>query len=188
MPKESSNYKTENTIKITDDEFKSVNFNSVDMVLERDYSDQLSAYRAKRIWQNVFEDKFLLDDTSDYDITVLSDHSRKKYRIKCEFVSSYGRYAFWRLINRHADDALETMESAHIPAINDDKEFDSTTSFRLENYSLIDNKKISDLNENISYDDFENPLVLKEKNIESVYLKISKKIIKFKNMLLDTFG
>jgi hypothetical protein len=92
-----------------------VRFDSERISLEGHYSDELSAYRARRNWIEAFENSFLLDIGHDYNLSTSSNLEEGKFVLKCDFMSACGRYAFWRLINNQAPDVQYLIETAHIP-------------------------------------------------------------------------
>ncbi|MCB0334200.1 MAG: hypothetical protein KDD55_11910 [Bdellovibrionales bacterium] len=85
------------------------------ITLEGRYSDELSAYRAKRNWQETFETYFLLDEGDDFELNVIRDQGAHNILLTCCFFSACGRYAFWRLTNDQAPEAQYRIETAHVP-------------------------------------------------------------------------
>ncbi len=85
------------------------------ITLEGRYSDELSAYRAKRNWQETFETYFLLEDGEDFELEVKRDKGEHDILLTCCFFSACGRYAFWRLTNEQAPEAQYRIETAHVP-------------------------------------------------------------------------
>lgn len=83
--------------------------------LEGQYSDQISAYRAKRVWVEALERCFLLETDADFSALVSSDHQSGKFILRCHFLTACARYAFWRLTNHQAPEAQYIIETAHIP-------------------------------------------------------------------------
>jgi hypothetical protein len=79
------------------------------------YGDQLSAYRAKRIWAEAFQDQFLLDNEHDFRLFVVSNVEQHSFMLSCEFLSACGRYAFWRLTHNQAPDVQYVVETGHLP-------------------------------------------------------------------------
>lgn len=73
------------------------------------YQDELSAYRARRDWQQVLSSHFLLENERDYDLSVFCSLDEGQFFISCNFVSACGRYAFWRLVNRQAPEAEQRL-------------------------------------------------------------------------------
>jgi hypothetical protein len=73
------------------------------------YTDELSAYRAKKQWVDVLNSYFLLERDRDYDMWVSGTLAEQYYVLSCSFVSACGRYAFWRLVNRQAPEAEEKL-------------------------------------------------------------------------------
>jgi hypothetical protein len=90
-------------------------FDPENVRLEGAYKDQLSAYRAKRVWIEALERCFLLDLTHDFNVTVTSKVSEGKFTLRCDFFTACARYAFWRLTNHQAPEAQYMIETGHIP-------------------------------------------------------------------------
>ena len=79
------------------------------------YSDEISAFRAKRLWVDTLEVNFLLDLDQDFSIKLARDMDSHKFTLSCRFHSACARYAFWRLTNNQAPEAQYIIETAHIP-------------------------------------------------------------------------
>ncbi len=92
-----------------------MHFDCDNVLLDGAYGDELSLYRARRVWADVLEANFLLEKGYDFDLKVESKADDKRFVLTCKFTSSCGRYAFWRLINNQAPEAQYLIESAHIP-------------------------------------------------------------------------
>jgi len=85
------------------------------IVLQGVYLDELSLFRAKRVWQKILETCFLLELKRDFQFECTRDYSRNYFLLRCTFISACGRYAFWRLTNHQAPEAQYEIETAHIP-------------------------------------------------------------------------
>jgi len=83
--------------------------------LEGTYTDQISAYRARRVWTEALETNFLIDSGHDFLIKVESFVDEGRFTLKCDFLTACGRYAFWRLTHNQAPEAQYLIETAHIP-------------------------------------------------------------------------
>ena len=82
--------------------------------LEGIYRDEISAYRAKKVWIEVLESTFLLDH--NYDLCfIIGEYSEDRFFLSCQFTTACARYAFWRLTNHQAPEAQYVIETAHIP-------------------------------------------------------------------------
>jgi hypothetical protein len=92
-----------------------IRFDPERVVLQGVYRDQLSAYRARKIWVETLSSNFLLDSGHDYEISVESRVKDGQFFLNCSFTSACGRYAFWRLTNEQAPEAQYLIETAHIP-------------------------------------------------------------------------
>lgn len=100
------------------DEFQwseGVSFDPEHITLEGAYTDQLSAYRARKVWLETFESNFLLEAGHDFSLSVCSSFEDNKFALKCQFLTACARYAFWRLTNNQAPEAQYIIETAHIP-------------------------------------------------------------------------
>ncbi|MBL7663428.1 hypothetical protein JNK13_11815 [bacterium] len=76
------------------------------------YTDELSAYRAKRKWIEILKKHFLLDQGRDYELSILVNPVNKYFALNCYFTSACGRYAFWRLVNNQAPEAELNLTSS----------------------------------------------------------------------------
>lgn len=92
-----------------------VRFDPDRITLHGRYADQLSAYRAKKIWSETLETCFLLEPDHDFNLDVKSSLTDGEFMLNCSFASACGRYAFWRLTNEQAPEAQYILETAHIP-------------------------------------------------------------------------
>ncbi len=90
-------------------------FDSDQVTLEGRYEDELSIFRAKKVWTEVLETNFLLEKGDDFKFGTLSDLGESKFVLKCSFSTACGRYAFWRLVNSQAPESQYLIETAHIP-------------------------------------------------------------------------
>jgi hypothetical protein len=97
-------------------------FDPEEAVLEGTYLDELSAYRARRVWTETFETNFLLEPNHDFIFRVLSSLEGRKFVLKCDFATACGRYAFWRLTRNQAPEAQYLIETAHIPQADSRRE------------------------------------------------------------------
>jgi hypothetical protein len=93
-----------------------VSFNSDLVSLNGLYTDEVSLFRAKKVWRTVFEGAFLLDSGSDFVLEHKSSIDKGYFALTCSFKSACGRYAFWRLINNQSPEAQYMIETAHIPS------------------------------------------------------------------------
>ncbi len=84
------------------------------LVIEGVYHDELSAYRAKRRWIEAMEKNFLLDDAIDFSLKVKRSRAGRNYRVRCDFLTACGRYAFWRLTHHQAPEVQFLLETAHL--------------------------------------------------------------------------
>lgn len=110
--------RSQNVINLTDEILRAsplVRFDPERILLQGSYEDQLSAYRARKIWQETFERCFLLDDGHDFECNVISDYESHSFTLRCYFLTACARYAFWRLTNQQAPEAQYMIETAHIP-------------------------------------------------------------------------
>ena len=94
-----------------------VKFDPDRVTLEGYYADELSPFRAKRIWTEILETNFLLDSGHDFSMHVeqKSDSDQNAYVLVCKFLTACARYAFWRITNNQAPEAQYLIETAHIP-------------------------------------------------------------------------
>lgn len=96
-------------------ERSAVSFDPAGIVLKGRYFDELSAYRARKIWAETLEANFLLDRDHDFSLAIIHDSIRDLFELHCNFHTACARYAFWRLTNNQAPEAQYQIETAHIP-------------------------------------------------------------------------
>ncbi len=78
------------------------------------YSNELAAYRARKVWAEVLTSYFLLDNERDYEIWVTPVEDDTDYfLLSCVFNSACGRYAFWRVINEQSPEAEQKLSLDH---------------------------------------------------------------------------
>lgn len=92
-----------------------VSFDPEHITLEGSYTDQISAYRARRVWVSTLTESFLLEIDHDFKLKVEMNSESARYFLRCEFLTACARYAFWRLTNNQAPEAQYIIETAHIP-------------------------------------------------------------------------
>lgn len=90
-------------------------FDSETAALDGFYTDELSAFRARKVWIETLESNFLLEHKGDFRLKVISYREELRWVLRCEFLTACGRYAFWRLTNHQAPEAQYLIETAHIP-------------------------------------------------------------------------
>jgi hypothetical protein len=95
-------------------EFLGVCFNPDSNTIIGNYNDQISAYRARKCWQEALRLHFNLENGSDFKITVHSQ-SEDIFNISCQFISATARYCFWKITNNQSPEVQYVIETAHIP-------------------------------------------------------------------------
>jgi hypothetical protein len=95
---------------------KGIWFDPDRIMLEGSYTDQVTAYRARRRWIKTFETNFLLEGQHDFKVQVTQDAENETFRLRCDFLTACGRYAFWRLTHNQAPEVQHLLETAHLPA------------------------------------------------------------------------
>lgn len=100
----------------------SVCFDADKIRLEGKYADQLSAYRARKIWRETLLNYFLLEPEHDFTLHVDSDATTSIFTLNCDFTSACARYCFWRLTNDQTPEAQYLIETAHIPQSDSHRE------------------------------------------------------------------
>ena len=120
---------TENTAQ--SEAISQVFFDADTLALFGSYIDELSAWRAKKTWTVTLERLFLLNDSTDFKLTIQKLPESERYVLRCEFLSACARYAFWRLTNHQTPEAQYIIETAHIPdSIHHHQEFLSVPDMR----------------------------------------------------------
>lgn len=92
-----------------------VSFDSDSAALEGSYKDELSAFRARKVWIETLENLFLLEKDYDFRTKISGSIEKGTFIVRCDFLTACGRYAFWRVTNDQAPEAQYTIETAHIP-------------------------------------------------------------------------
>jgi hypothetical protein len=85
------------------------------LMLEGVYNDEVTAYRARKRWINALERHFLLEDSLDFNLIVNNAQDSSYYKVRCDFLTACGRYAFWRLTHHQAPEVQCLLETAHLP-------------------------------------------------------------------------
>lgn len=96
-------------------ETEGVCFDPDNVTLQGRYSDELSAFRAKKVWIETLEDNFLLENKHDISVAISPDLENHVFTLTCTFLTACARYAFWRLTNSQAPEVQYIIETAHIP-------------------------------------------------------------------------
>lgn len=73
------------------------------------FTDELSTYRARKLWTEVLNNYFLLEPDRDFELKPYCSIDDNRFALSCTFCSACGRYAFWRLINRQAPEAEQKL-------------------------------------------------------------------------------
>ena len=80
------------------------------------FSDELAAYRARKVWTETFRNYFLLERDRDYEIWVSQTAQEDDcFVLSACFVSACGRYAFWRLINQQCPEVEKRLMGIRLP-------------------------------------------------------------------------
>jgi hypothetical protein len=85
------------------------------LVIEGVYQDEVTAYRARRRWIEALEKNFLLEESLDFSLKVRRSRGGRNFRVRCDFLTACGRYAFWRLTHHQAPEVQFLLETAHLP-------------------------------------------------------------------------
>ncbi len=95
----------------------SITYDTDSISIVAKFSDEMSAYRGRKGWSEILSAHFLLEDDRDYNIKVMPSEgcNTEAFKLKCEFDSACGRYAFWRLINHQAPEAEEKLIQSGYP-------------------------------------------------------------------------
>ncbi|MDV7396962.1 hypothetical protein RZS08_36525, partial [Arthrospira platensis SPKY1] len=74
--------------------------------------DELSTFRARKCWKQVLRERMMLEDNHDFQISLIPGEIDGCFRISCTFLTSFGRYAFWRIVSMQAPETLEKIRAA----------------------------------------------------------------------------
>jgi hypothetical protein len=85
------------------------------LIVEGVYQDEVTAYRARRRWIEALEKNFLLEESLDFSLKVRCSRGGRNFRVRCDFLTACGRYAFWRLTHHQAPEVQFLLETAHLP-------------------------------------------------------------------------
>jgi hypothetical protein len=85
------------------------------LMIEGVYCDEVTAYRARKRWIEALELHFLLEETLDFALKVKLSKGGRHFKVRCDFKSACGRYAFWRLTHHQALEVQGLLETAHLP-------------------------------------------------------------------------
>jgi hypothetical protein len=80
------------------------------------YKDELSVYRAKKIWTAALHENFLLEPKHDFHFEHGFNNELQAHSLSCHFTTACARYAFWRITNSQAPEVQYLIETAHIPS------------------------------------------------------------------------
>jgi hypothetical protein len=95
-------------------------YDSDRLTLSGVYLDEITAYRARKRWIEALEMNFLLEERHDFSIKVRPSHGGKLFKVRCDFQTACGRYAFWRLTHHQAPEVQFLLETAHLPHVGMD--------------------------------------------------------------------
>ncbi len=95
-------------------------YDSDRLTLSGVYLDEITAYRARKRWIEALEINFLLEERHDFSIKVRLAHGGRLYKVRCDFQTACGRYAFWRLTHHQAPEVQFLLETAHLPYVGID--------------------------------------------------------------------
>lgn len=85
------------------------------LMLEGVYNDEVTAYRARKRWVSALERNFLLEESLDFNLRVNNARYSSYFKVRCDFLTACGRYAFWRLTHHQAPEVQCLLETAHLP-------------------------------------------------------------------------
>jgi hypothetical protein len=88
------------------------------LIVEGIYQDEVTAYRARKRWIETLRHNFLLEDAHDFVMKVKRVSGGRYFRVRCDFITACGRYAFWRLTHHQAPEVQMVLETAHLPHCN----------------------------------------------------------------------
>jgi hypothetical protein len=118
-------------------------YDSNRLTLSGVYLDEITAYRARRRWIEALEINFLLEERHDFSIKVRPSHGGNLYRVRCDFQTACGRYAFWRLTHHQAPEVQFLLETAHLATLGMD-DFESADDSEPEDFMPLEPPLIED--------------------------------------------
>ena len=96
-----------------------LDFNKDTHILSKSYTDEISAYRAKKTWVSLLKG-CLLDVVDDINLRVTKMEviqAGNLYTLSCKFHSHTARYTFFRMISNNMNVLVCSLEAAHIPKV-----------------------------------------------------------------------
>lgn len=108
-------------------------YDSDRLTLSGVYLDEVTAYRARKRWIEALEINFLLEERHDFCIKVRPSRGGKLFKVRCDFQTACGRYAFWRLTHHQAPEVQFLLETAHLPYVGLD-EFERVSEGELDDF------------------------------------------------------
>lgn len=118
-------------------------YDSDRLTLSGVYLDEITAYRARKRWIEALEINFLLEERHDFSIKVRPSHGGTLYRVRCDFQTACGRYAFWRLTHHQAPEVQFLLETAHLPTLGMD-DFEKSSGYEVEDFMPLETPVIED--------------------------------------------
>lgn len=122
--------------------FEGVCFDADTDTLHGNYTDELSAYRARKGWKESLRLTFGLEDGFDF-ISVIETSNHNTYVVSCRFISASGKYAFWKITNNRSPESQYVIETAHIPVCDNRYEDILKAPDMRSIFSLVAEKSLS---------------------------------------------
>lgn len=79
-------------------------FNKESLTISLPPSDQVTCYRNKKSMEIVLEQRLLLENKKDFATKIITCDDI--HTVHCQFLSSFGQYAFWRLASNQCSDII----------------------------------------------------------------------------------
>lgn len=90
-----------------------INFDPEALSIQARYDDEVARFRAKKRWETLFTEIYLLEPKTDFRITLFSDEDRLFFYMVCHFVSQVGKYVFYRITSDQNNAAVRTLKVSH---------------------------------------------------------------------------
>ena len=94
--------------------FEGVCFDPDTYTIHGNYSDEVSAHRAKKCWLDILNQQFDIEKDSDL-VVFIEPSNCGSFLLNCRFSSASAKYAFWKCTNNQAPEVQYVLETAHIP-------------------------------------------------------------------------
>lgn len=83
--------------------------NVAEFTVETPIRDEITIFRVRKLWKKLFKERLMLDENTDFKISIIKLSVTDSIGLHCQFVSSFGRYAFWRLVSMQSVEVFNEL-------------------------------------------------------------------------------